>query len=364
MRKIKYYIFTLALAMIMLTGCDAGTTPEMSQGYAHDIKNAATEAVSSVKEEVSEKASQITESGFANDLRKDIIEVSDNAIGVIQDKVTSKAEPSDAYNPVLNTYDLNSMPQYAGNAWDEINGNIPYFTEAEITTSEFEYYSDLDTLRRPLGCVVNVSPATMPTEDRGEIGQVKPAGWHTLKFNDYIEDNYLYNRCHLIAFCLTGQNANEKNLITGTRYLNVDGMLEHEIMVAQYVEKTGNHVLYRVTPVYSNNELLCHGVVMEAYSVEDNGELSFCIYAHNVQPNITIDYSTGDAWVESLNKEVEISSDVEAGENYILNKNSMKFHRPDCDSVNDIKAKNKEAFSGQRDELINRGYEPCKRCNP
>lgn len=196
-----------------------------------------------------------------------------------------------------NQYDIPSTENTSHAAWIVINDNIPMFEDDEITTDEFEIYSPLDELGRCGTAFANISPATMPTEERGSIGMVKPTGWHTVKY-DCVDGKYLYNRCHLIGFQLAGENANEMNLITGTRYLNIEGMLDFENMVADYVERTGNHVLYRVTPIYAGDNLLCDGVLMEAYSVEDNGTgICFNVFAYNIQPGVGIDYATGESWL-------------------------------------------------------------------
>lgn len=178
-----------------------------------------------------------------------------------------------------------------------INNNNPLFSEDDkLRTDAFEIYSDLDELGRCGIAYANVCQALMPTEERGKIGHIKPTGWHTVKYNDIIDGNYLYNRCHLIGFQLTGENDNEKNLITGTRYLNVTGMLPFENQIADYVQNTNNHVLYRVTPYFHNNNLVASGVYLEAYSVEDNGTgICFYVYCPNIQPCITIDYTTGES---------------------------------------------------------------------
>ena len=192
--------------------------------------------------------------------------------------------------------DLSKIPAYSGDPTYPVNGNIPDFSKKEITKKSFERYSDLDDLGRCQAAEACLSKDTMPTKKRGEIGMVKPAGWHTVKYPDLIEDRYLYNRCHLLAFCLTGENANEQNLLTGTRYFNTEGMLPFENEVSSYVHKTGNHVMYRVTTVFISNELVARGVLMEAYSVEDKGKgVSFCVFCYNNQPMIDIDYLTGEA---------------------------------------------------------------------
>ena len=189
-----------------------------------------------------------------------------------------------------------AIPQYTGSAYVEINGNIPFFLESDVTTTAFEEYSPLDRLGRCGPAKACLGRELMPTEERGEIGMIKPSGWHTVRYDDLIEDKYLYNRCHLIAYMLAGENDNELNLITGTRYMNTEGMLPFEIEIADYILQTGNHVLYRVTPCFSDNNLVAAGVRMEAYSVEDNGRgLAFNVFVFNVQPGINIDYRTGNS---------------------------------------------------------------------
>lgn len=194
------------------------------------------------------------------------------------------------------SYTLDSIPEYSGQPYVTLNGNKPDFHPGDMTDEPFEYYSDLDLWGRCGMAYANICEEIMPTEPRGEIGQVKPTGWYTVKY-DCVDGKYLYNRCHLIGYQLAGENANEKNLITGTRYLNVEGMLPFENMVDGYVDDTGNHVLYRVTPIFSGMELVARGVQMEALSVEDNGEgICFNVYVYNVQPGVTIDYATGESW--------------------------------------------------------------------
>ena len=193
--------------------------------------------------------------------------------------------------------DMSALPSHEDwngeEPWVFVNDGVPYFDEDDITTEPFENYSDLDKLKRCGQAFANISPDTMPTEPRGKIGSVKPTGWHNQKY-DHINGKYLYNRCHLIGYQLAGENANKKNLITGTRYLNVDGMLDFENLIAGYIRETKNHVIYRVTPYFIDDNLLCEGVLMEAYSVEDEGEaISFCVFAFNVQPGVEIDYATG-----------------------------------------------------------------------
>lgn len=192
--------------------------------------------------------------------------------------------------------ELDQIPEFSSNAYTVLNKNEPQFTQEQLVTQSYEFYSELDLLNRCGYAMACIGQDIMPTEERGSIGQVKPSGWQTVKY-DFVDGKYLYNRCHLIGYQLTGENANEKNLITGTRYLNVEGMLPFENMVADYVKETGNHVLYRVTPVFKGSELVARGVQMEAWSVEDEGEgICFNVYAYNSQPGVTIDYATGENW--------------------------------------------------------------------
>lgn len=265
-------------------------------------------------------------------------------------------------------FSLKEVPKYSGNPSVSINGNQPYFTDRERkNTKAFESYHKLDKLGRCGVAYANVCPELMPTEERGAIGSVKPTGWHTVKYNGIVDGNYLYNRCHLIAYCLTAENANKKNLITGTRYMNTEGMLPYETKVAQYVEQTANHVIYRVTPVFEGNNLVASGVLMEAYSVEDEGKgISFCVYCYNVQPGITIHYKTGDSKLstDSSTKNKDSSSKSDSKQDYVLNINTKKFHKPGCASVKRMSVKNKKKVHDTRKHLINSGYDPCKNCNP
>ena len=240
-----------------------------------------------------------------------------------------------------------------------INENVPEFKEDEITAESFEKYADLDELGRCVEAFACVGTDLMPTEKRGNISRVKPTGWHSTRY-DHVDGKNLYNRCHLIAYQLTGENANERNLITGTRYMNAEGMLPFENMVADYVKETGNHVMYRVTPEFEGDNLVADGVQMEALSVEDDGEgISYNVFIYNIQPGIEIDYATGDSW-----ETAEEEADSENGITYILNKNTMKFHLPSCSSAQQMREENRENFTGEREKLIKDGYEPCGSCNP
>lgn len=193
------------------------------------------------------------------------------------------------------SYELEDIPDYFGDSYVIINNNEPNFIEDEINSNSFEKYSNLDLLGRAGVVMAKINKDMMPTEERESIGMIKPSGWHTVKY-DIVEGKYLYNRCHLIGYQLTGENANEKNLITCTRQMNTVGMLEFENKVAKYIKETNNHVLYRVTPIYNKNNLLASGIQIEALSIEDNGEgIKFNVFVYNVQEGIDINYQTGES---------------------------------------------------------------------
>ncbi|MBE7056157.1 MAG: hypothetical protein E7388_01785 [Ruminococcaceae bacterium] len=256
---------------------------------------------------------------------------------------------------------LEDIPSFSGKAYVVINDNEPYFTKEEITTKAYEFYSELDSLGRCGVTMACIGQELMPEEERGSIGQVKPSGWQTVKY-DFVDGKYLYNRCHLIGFQLTGENANVQNLITGTRYMNVEGMLPFENMVADYVKETGNHCMYRATPIFQGNNLVASGVLLEAYSVEDQGEgVLFNVYCYNNQPGIEINYTNGES--RSVEK-AESTAEPGKIENFVLNVSSKKFHRPDCSSVKDIKEENKQFYQGIRETLTQQGYKSCGSCKP
>ena len=272
--------------------------------------------------------------------------------------------------------------KFKGEPYMVVNGNKTTFTKKELNLKNgYENYPDLDYLGRCKTVIAKVGPETMPTEDRKGIGMVKPAGWHTVRYDNLISDRYLYNRCHLIGFQLAGENANENNLITGTRYLNVEGMLPFEDQVADYVHETGNHVIYKVKPVYKGNNLVASGVKMSARSVEDKGRgLEFNVYCFNVQPGIIIDYRTGDSRESGTkaaqgshqnheyahkhhgNKTSKGSSDYNVKKKYVVNTNTGKYHYPDCHSVKSMSDHNKKVMNTTKKALENQGYEPCGNC--
>ena len=275
------------------------------------------------------------------------------------------AEPSEspASSPADPNYIVSpeAAPDYSGVPYVAIRGNVPDFTEGRNLPAGYEYYAPLDLLGRCGVTEALVGPETLPTEERGNIGQVKPSGWVMAKY-DFVDGKYLYNRCHLIGYQLTGENANTSNLITGTRYMNVDGMLPFENMVADYVRETGNHVRYRVTPIFRGRELVARGVQMEAMSVEDGGDaVCFNVYVYNVQPGVTIDYSTGNS---TLAPTPTPASGSLSSMHYVLNTSSKKFHLPTCSGASAIKEENRGLFQGTRSELIAMGYSPCGAWKP
>lgn len=279
---------------------------------------------------------------------------------------SKKAGNSGAAASVSAQTDMASFA-YDGKPYVVINDNDPDFTDADMTTTSFERYGELDGLGRCTTAFANIGKDLMPAEKRGPIGEVKPTGWQTAKY-DNVDGKYLYNRCHLIGYQLTGENANEKNLITGTRYLNVDGMLPFENMVADYIKETNNHVLYRVTPVFSGDNLVASGVQMEAESVEDNGDgILFNVYCFNAQPGIAIDYATGDSHQDDSIVADASKSTTAAEANvqtYVLNTNTKKFHKESCNSAKSMDASNKKIYTGSRQDIIDMGYESCGVCKP
>lgn len=366
MKQSVRYFLTMILCLCMLAGCGSREAVQTSQ-----TENAASESYT----ELVDTTENESEAGQAQ---------TDHS------KQQTNADRSSAF-------DLADVPDYSGDPYTAVNNNEPYFTADDLTTEAFEDYSELDSLGRCSTAYANVCLETMPTEKRGNISEVKPTGWHSVKY-DNVDGKSLYNRCHLIGYQLTAENANKQNLITGTRYLNVDGMLPFENMVADYVKETNNHVLYRVTPIFTGDNLVADGVLMEGYSVEDEGDgICFCVYAYNVQPGITIDYATGDSWLagdgssngsntgssqvtknadehqeevhhdtaaQTEAYEAETTAQENTGTEYILNTNTKKFHYPSCSSVKQMKEANKQEYTGSRDDLIAQGYDPCKRCNP
>lgn len=372
-----FLIFALCISTLSACGSDTApsdnTPSESSQVEISDLQD-------STPGEAEERDG--FESLDSASCKGDTVPSQSDAPSASQGQQTESSAPTEI--TTASSFSLSDVPAYSGKAYTSVNGNVPYFTAAELTTTSFETYSDLDTLGRCGVTYACIGQDLMPTEERGSIGMVKPTGWHTVRYDGLVDGNYLYNRCHLIGYQLTGENANTKNLITGTRYLNIEGMLPFENMVADYIQETSNHVLYRVTPIFEGNSLVANGVLMEGYSVENKGAgVSYCVFAYNVQPGIEIDYATGESKLADgaqqeeqktatvtptpspePEKQEPVTGSEASQADYILNTNTKKFHYPTCSSVNDMKEKNKQEFFGTRDEAISNGYSPCGRCKP
>ena len=372
-----FLIFALCFSMLSACGSD---TASSDHSPSSSLQTEISDSQDSTPGETEER------DGFETldiaSCKEDTVPSQSDAPSASQGQQTESSAPTEI--TTASSFSLSDVPAYSGKAYTSVNGNVPYFSAAELTTQSFETYSDLDSLGRCGVTYACIGKDLMPTEERGSIGMVKPTGWHTVRYDDLVDGKYLYNRCHLIGYQLTGENANTKNLITGTRYLNTEGMLPFENMVADYIQETNNHVLYRVTPIFEGNNLLANGVLMEGYSVEDKGAgVSYCVFAYNVQPGIEIDYATGESKLaDGAQQEEQKTATVtptpspepekqepatgsEASQaDYILNTNTKKFHYPTCSSVNDMKEKNKQEFFGTRDETIALGYSPCGRCKP
>lgn len=276
-------------------------------------------------------------------------------------ETTTPSNSSTTQTPPSQEFDYNNVPAYSGKLYVEINNNVPYFEKDDYTTKSYESYAALDALKRCGVAMACLGKDLMPTGDRESISSVTPSGWWQATY-DIVDGKYLYNRSHLIGWQLAGENANEKNLITGTRSFNQLGMLPFENMVADYIKETGNHVLYRVTPVFVGNELVARGALIEAWSVEDDGDgICFNVFVYNAQPGIEINYATGESHLEG-----ETPTTPDEGEkcDYIANKSSKKFHKPNCSSVSKMSEKNKLAITATREQMIADGYIPCGTCNP
>ena len=273
-------------------------------------------------------------------------------------------------SPVGTLGTLADIPRYSGGAYVTVGNGTPGFTAEEIAqaATSYEAYTPLDSLGRCTVCIASVGKDLMPTEERESISSVKPSGWINVKYDtELVDGGYIYNRCHLIGFQLTGENARKENLITGTRYLNIEGMLPFENMIADYVKETGNHVLFRVTPVFDGYNLVASGVLMEALSIEDGGEgISFAVFAYNVQPGIVIDYKTGESRLaDAAPESTPENSTIEEGTTlYVLNTGTKKIHRPECSSVSDMASYNRQATYETIASLTERGFTTCGSCKP
>ena len=365
----KRFVSGLLLLSLCFTGC--GGSGDTSENV---VSNSIVSSITSSSIVIDNEGSAVESSNILSEIAEESTDVS-SIISSAVSETDSLDETERSHN-----LSLDDIPEYDGSPYYVINNNEPFFTEDDLTTTSFESYSDLDELGRCGVAYANIGQDLMPTEERGSIGQVKPSGWHTVKY-DCVDGKFSYNRCHLIGYQLTAENANICCLITGTRYLNIDGMLPFENMVADYIKETNNHVLYRVTPIFEGTELVARGVQMEAMSVEDKGDgILYNVFCYNVQPGVIIDYQTGDSYLSdeqsntSAEDETESASGAENSDNdtanaaeentYIINKSSKKIHRQSCSSLKQMKDSNKKEVKSTRDELISQGYDPCKKCNP
>lgn len=351
-RSLAFAACALIAALVCLTGCDLAGTATAASSAAPSFSSAPAYTAAANRTPEPEK----TES---------------SSFGV-----SASPTPSASSSTENTEADL-ALLKYSGKPYAVVNGGIPSFSQTG--TASWERYGELDRLGRCTAAEACIGMDIMPTLTRGPIGQIKPTGWHTAKY-DFVDGKYLYNRCHLIGFQLTGENANERNLITGTRYLNTKGMLPFENMVADYIKDTGNHVMYRCTPVFAGNELVARGVHLEAYSVEDKGDgICFNVFIFNVQPGVKIDYLTGESSLENENTaptptqrpssapkptpKPSPSSTAQA-QSYVLNTKTKVFHYASCRHVSSIKDANRKNFTGSRGALIKDGFKPCGSCHP
>ncbi len=360
-KKLKSLISILCLIAVLfsavtLTGCDSESSYE-STTEKTSLKDSETEANQAVNSETEK-----TEEGKT-------------------EKETEKASKPESVGDDNSKAVLSEIPDYSGRPYVVINGNVPSFNKYELTTKGYETYASLDNLGRCGGAVASCGREIMPkaNEERGSISAVKPSGWVQAQY-DCVSGKYLYNRCHLIGWQLSAENANKRNLITGTRYMNTEGMLPFENMVADYIRETDNHVAYRITPIYDGSDLVAKGVQMEAYSVEDDGEgICFNVFCYNVQPGVEIDYTTGRSRassgsatttkkqtvaVQTTKEYVETTKSSVSYSTYAYSAKSDKFHYPSCRYAKTIKAENYCEYTGDRQGMINKGYSPCKNCNP
>ena len=376
--KIKNWLAITLAVVVFFAGImaspsyqDADTINNIDSSYSETTDNSSDKKTSSEKDTSSSFNSSDTTSNAS----------SSTNTSTSSNSNTSNKNPSVVVNGSASAVKLSSIPAYSGSAFVYVNNNQPNFSADELTTVAYESYSSLDSLNRCGVAIASCGTEIMPKEDekRGSISNVYPSGWEQAKY-DGISGGYLWNRCHLIGWQLSAENANRKNLITGTRYMNINGMLTFENMVADYIKETGNHVAYRVTPIFDGNNLVCSGVQMEAYSIEDNGDgICFNVYCYNVQPGININYATGESSSTSNSnnssttqpsssaQQPTVEEDKNADSSsakYILNTNTKKFHYPSCGSAGRIAAKNYGESNESREQLIAHGYSPCGNCDP
>ena len=371
-KKTKSLLSVLCLVAVLLSafaGCDAKTgTDATTQGVEVSLEGGST--ADETIAEIDDGWVSLDDTTKAEGTTK-----AENTTKQSTEKTTANSVGDNNSKAVLS-----KIPAYSGTPYVVINNNVPSFNKYELTTKGYETYASLDSLGRCGGAVASCGREIMPKagEERGSISSVKPSGWVQAQY-DWVSGKYLYNRCHLIGWQLSAENANSRNLITGTRYMNTEGMLPFENMVADYIKETGNHVAYRITPIYDGNALVASGVQMEAYSVEDDGDgICFNIFCYNVQPGVTIDYATGRSWAEgsqqttkkqatqaqpTTQKQVQTTkqqSTITA--QYVLNTNSKKIHKTSCYHINKMSEANKKSYSGSLDDLYSQGYTTCGTC--
>ena len=363
-KKTKIIVVVLGLLAILI--------PAFSGQDSENITETTTEIVETTIE------SQLTENETdeATTENSEIEKTEENT----SEKETQKVNKPESVGDDNSKAVLSQIPEYSGRPYVVINDNVPSFNKYELTTKGYETYASLDALGRCGGAVASCGREIMPKpdEERDSISAVKPSGWVQAQY-DCVSGKYLYNRCHLIGWQLSAENANKRNLITGTRYMNTEGMLPFENMVADYIRETDNHVAYRITPIYDGNDLVAKGVQMEAYSVEDEGEgICFNVFCYNVQPGVKIDYTTGRSWASESNKEttkkpvvvqttreyVEETQKAVSYDTYVYSSKSDKFHYPSCRYAKTIKTENYCEYTGDRQGMIDKGYTPCKNCSP
>ena len=372
-KKLKSLLSILCLIAVLLSafaGCDSGN------GYENT-----TEFVGITEEnqaQANETEKYITDNSVVDKATEEAEKTTVKVTEKETENVTKAQSVGDDNSKVV----LSNIPAYSGRPYVVINNNVPSFNKYELTVKGYETYASLDSLGRCGGVVASCGREIMPKEgeERGSISSVKPSGWVQAQY-DCVSGKYLYNRCHLLGWQLSAENANKRNLITGTRYMNTEGMLPFENMVADYIKETGNHVAYRITPIYDGSDLVARGVQMEAYSVEDDGEgICFNVYCYNVQPGVTIDYSTGRSWsdgskaettkkqtaapVETTKKQVEETKTAVSYDTYAYSAKSDKFHYPSCRYAKQINSENYCEYTGTRQDMIDKGYQPCKSCSP
>lgn len=294
---------------------------------------------------------------FRFSLKRQLVSIIACFILVFSGCFNNEAHIENNSNDTTTSFCYEELPAYDDEPFITVNGNKPFHSwngdESTIVLKE------LDSLGRCQDVEAIVGKDTLPNEERGSIGDIRPSGWHMIRYDDLIESRYLYNRCHLIAFEISGINKDPRNLITGTRYLNIEGMFPFENQVASYIKSTWNHVYYHATPVFIDDELVCRGVLLEGKSIEDD-QLEFCVFCYNVYPGILIDYSDGNSEAQSISRSLLPS----VKQNYVVNTNTRRFHYPDCKSVDDMKMKNRMDVFENREALISQGYTPCGSCNP